>query len=248
MRLAAKVAQPMSDKLGLDQLGDVSGIGAVTVLAVLVLIVVSFAAGIVARTDLGERVSRWFENSMLGGLPQYQLLKSMAEGLAQVQNSSSLEPALVSIEDGWQLGYLLETLENGWVAVFLPQAPTPMSGNVMYFPAERVRPLGITMIQAMALVSHRRRLRRGSAWRRLEATGTRRPADANSCAGPPVSVQLRPLVCPDTPSASFRRYRGRRALGTKGIYPSSSDVPVMPARARTPRGSEGLLGYLAPKP
>jgi uncharacterized membrane protein len=154
MRLAAKVARPMSDKLGLDQLGDFSGIGAVTVLAVLVLIVVSFAAGIVARTDLGERVSRWFEHSMLGGLPQYQLLKSMAEGLAQVQNSSSLEPALVSIEDGWQLGYLLETLENGWVAVFLPQAPTPMSGNVMYFPAERVRPLDITMIQAMALVKH----------------------------------------------------------------------------------------------
>jgi uncharacterized membrane protein len=153
MRLAAKVAQPISDKLRLDQLGDLSGIGAVTVLAVLVLIVVSFAAGIVARTDLGERISRWFENSLLGGLPQYQLLKSMAEGLAHVE-STSLTPALVSIEDGWQLGYLLETLENGWVAVFLPQAPTPMSGNVMYLPAERVRPLDITMIQAMALVKH----------------------------------------------------------------------------------------------
>jgi uncharacterized membrane protein len=159
MRLAAKVAQPISDKLRLDQLGDLSGIGAVTVLAVLVLIVVSFAAGIVARTDLGGRISRWFENSLLGGLPQYQLLKSMAEGLAHVE-STSLTPALVSIEDGWQLGYLLETLENGWVAVFLPQAPTPMSGNVMYFPAERVRPLGITMIQAMTLV---KRLGVGSA-------------------------------------------------------------------------------------
>ena len=152
MRLAAKVAQPISDKLGLDQLGDFSGIGVVTVLAVLVLIVVSFAAGIVARTNLGERISRWFENSLLGGLPQYQLLKTMADGLAQVESSSSLAPALVSIEDGWQLGYLLEALENGWVAVFLPQAPTPMSGNVMYLPAERVRPLDITMIQAMSLV------------------------------------------------------------------------------------------------
>ena len=27
-----------------------------------------------------------------------------------------------------------------------------MSGNVMYFSADRVRPLGITMVQAMALV------------------------------------------------------------------------------------------------
>jgi uncharacterized membrane protein len=76
----------------------------------------------------------------------------MAEGLAHIENASSLKPALVSIEDGWQIGYLLEQLENDWVAVFLPQAPTPMSGNIMYFPANRVRSLGITMVQAMSIV------------------------------------------------------------------------------------------------
>lgn len=43
-------------------------------------------------------------------------------------------------------------LENGWLAVFLPQAPTPMSGNVMYLEADRVRPLDITMVQAMGIV------------------------------------------------------------------------------------------------
>jgi uncharacterized membrane protein len=62
------------------------------------------------------------------------------------------DPHLVSIEDGWQIGYLLEKLENDWVAVFLPQAPTPMSGDIMYLPINRVRPLGITMIQAMSIV------------------------------------------------------------------------------------------------
>jgi uncharacterized membrane protein len=36
--------------------------------------------------------------------------------------------------------------------VFLPQAPTPMSGNIMYFQANRVRPLGITMVQAISIV------------------------------------------------------------------------------------------------
>ena len=39
------------------------------------------------------------------------------------------------------------------VVVFLPQqAPTPMSGNIMYLPADRVRPLGISMMQAMSIV------------------------------------------------------------------------------------------------
>jgi uncharacterized membrane protein len=128
----------------------VGGVGVVTIFAVLVLIFVSFIA--VARTPVGGRMSRWFDNSLLGSLPQYQLVKSMAEGLAQVESTSGVKPALVSIEGGWQIGYLLEPLENGWVAVFLPQAPAPMSGNVMYFPADRVRPLGITMVQAMALM------------------------------------------------------------------------------------------------
>ena len=116
------------------------------------LVLISFVAGIVARTAIGGRLSRWSEASLLGRLPHYQLIKSMAEGLAHIESASSLKPALVSIEDGWQIGYLLEQLENDWVAVFLPQAPTPMSGNIMYFPANRVRSLDITMVQAMSIV------------------------------------------------------------------------------------------------
>lgn len=149
MRLAGKVAKPISEFLPVDA---VVGVGGVTVLSALVLVFISFFAGFVARTNAGKRIMRWSENSLLGGLPQYQLVKSMAEGLAHVESAESVHPALVSIEGGWQIGYLLEPLENGWVTVFLPQAPTPMSGNVMYLPADRVRPLGITMLQAMAIV------------------------------------------------------------------------------------------------
>jgi len=71
---------------------------------------------------------------------------------SHVESAHGASPVLVSIEGGWQIGYLLEPLANGWVTVFLPQAPTPMSGNVMYLPADRVRPLGISMVQAVAIV------------------------------------------------------------------------------------------------
>jgi len=69
----------------------------------------------------GRNLMRWSENSFLGGLPQYRLVKSVAEGLAQIENAEDLKPALVNIEDAWQIGYLLETLQKDWVAVFLPQ-------------------------------------------------------------------------------------------------------------------------------
>ena len=154
LRLATSVAQPISKALHLDQLGDLAGIGITTVVGVILLVVVSFAAGLVARTSIGGRISGWFEGSLLSALPQYQMLKSMTEGLAQIEADTGIRPALISIEDGWQIGYILERLENDWLAVFLPQAPTPMSGNVMYLEADRVRPLGITMVQAMAIVKH----------------------------------------------------------------------------------------------
>jgi uncharacterized membrane protein len=129
-----------------------AGIGAATVLSVLMLVLISFAAGIVARTAAGRRIARWSENTLLNRFPQYQLMKSAAEGLVHIESASGLKPALVSIEDGWQIGYLIEQLENDWVAVFLPQAPTPRSGNIRYLSADRVRPLGITMVQAISIV------------------------------------------------------------------------------------------------
>lgn len=151
MQLVEKIVRPISNYLPVEA---VVGVWGETLLAAVVLILVSLVAGLVARTNVGRRIMRWFENSLLGGLPQYQMVKSMAEGLAHVESAEGVDPALVSIEGGWQIGYLLEPLDNGWVTVFLPQAPTPMSGNVMYLPADRVRPLDITMVQAMAIVKH----------------------------------------------------------------------------------------------
>ena len=152
LKLAGKVIQPISHSLNFDR--AVTGISVATVLAVTLLIAVSFAAGIVARTNTGRRISGWVESSFLGGLPQYQMVKSMGEGLAQIEGAQDLKPALIGVDAGWQIGYLLEILENDWVAVFVPQAPTPTAGTVMYLPANRIRPLNISMLQARSIVKH----------------------------------------------------------------------------------------------
>jgi uncharacterized membrane protein len=157
MRLALKIAQPLAEFL---PMADVAGVAVVTLLSALALLVIAFLAGIAARTASGRRISQWFEDSLLGGIPQYQLMKSMAEGLVQLENSTRVKPVLVSREGGWQIGYLLETSERDWVTVFLPMAPTPMAGNVMFLPAARVRALDIPMGEAMSIV---KRMGAGSA-------------------------------------------------------------------------------------
>src|SRR5215475_3136931 len=155
MKIAVKAALPISHALHFDQMGKVAGVGIVSAMAVALLILVSFVAGVVARTKVGGRISAWFEKSFLGGLPQYQMVKSMAQGLAQAESSSDeFKPILVNAEGGWQIGYLLETLDNDWVAVFVPQAPTPLAGNVIYYPVNRVRPLNISMLQARTIIKN----------------------------------------------------------------------------------------------
>src|SRR5215217_2702184 len=99
IKLAATVAKPMADTLEGEGWGDVAGIGLVTVLSALVLVVVSFGAGLVARTYVGARLTRRFENSALGRLPHDQMLKSMAEGLVQLESATGIKPALINIED-----------------------------------------------------------------------------------------------------------------------------------------------------
>jgi Fe2+ transport system protein B len=77
------VAHPISELLTLDKVIGPAGEQA---LAVLMLLVISIAAGLIARTIAGRSIMRWSENSFFGGLPQYRLVKSMAEGLAQIES------------------------------------------------------------------------------------------------------------------------------------------------------------------
>ena len=57
LRLVKRIAEPISHSLRLDQLGAAAGVGAATVLPAVVLVLIAFAAGIVARTAVGRRIT-----------------------------------------------------------------------------------------------------------------------------------------------------------------------------------------------
>jgi len=66
----------------------------------------------------------------------------------------------------------MEPLQRRLVSVFLPQTPTPRSGNVMYFSADRVLLLNRTMVEAGTIV---KRIGVGSGAAHFEApTSSRR--------------------------------------------------------------------------
>lgn len=150
LEMARKVADPVAALFPAHQF---AGVAVGTIVAALVLLVVAFVAGLLARTDAGRALTQWIGDSLLGNLPQYRVVTTMAEGLTKVEQGQGLAPVLVCLDDAWQLGYALpEPMPAGWTAVFIPQSPTPMSGNVVYARASRVRPLDIGMPMAAKLV------------------------------------------------------------------------------------------------
>ena len=157
LQFAGKVAKPIAALLPISHVG---GVAVATLLAAAILLLIAFLAGLLSRTAIGRGVTHWFEESILGALPQYRMVKSLAAGLTQVESGDGMQPVLMRGDEGWMLGYQMEELPGGWRVVFLPASPTPMSGNVLYVEAARVRALDITMREAMQLV---KRLGIGSA-------------------------------------------------------------------------------------
>lgn len=156
LRIAAKPAAKIATFFPAHQY---AGVAVATLVGVALLVFVAFLAGLVARTPPGRRFAAWIESSLLGALPPYRMAKSVAEGLVQVEGSETVQPVLVPCDAGWQVGLVFERWGD-WLAVFLPSAPTPMSGSVVYVHVATARPLHVPVSGVLAV---QKRLGTGSA-------------------------------------------------------------------------------------
>ncbi len=146
LKLAAKLAAPVAG-LFPDVLGG--RVAAADAVAVMLLLAVAFVAGLLARTGAGQRVMRWFENSLLGSLPQFNFVRGIAESMGENQK---VEVVLVPTDAGWNLGFVFEPGPGPWQAVFIPGAPAWTAGAVAWARADNIRPAGLNFAQAVLVL------------------------------------------------------------------------------------------------
>ncbi len=146
---AKAIAGPISDKLPQVVL---FGAGTASLVAILLLVTICFLAGMFARTSVGHKIRSSVDTSIISHIPAYQMLKSMVEGMAEIQSSGNVRSGLARIEDAWQPALVLEELGNGLFTVFVPQAPTPMSGSIFYLTADRVKMLDVPISRVLMCV------------------------------------------------------------------------------------------------
>jgi uncharacterized membrane protein len=113
------------------------------------LIIVSFVLGLLALTRPARATVSWLEGAILSKIPGYTLLKGAGESFLGQERGVRYPLILVRTRESWQFGFLVERLEDGHVAVYLPGAPNPLSGSVMFMSPERIRPCDVPVAAAL---------------------------------------------------------------------------------------------------
>ena len=125
------------------------------IIALALLIGISFVLGLIMLSDTGRRFGNWIERLILGRLPAYNAIKSLTKGFADSQEESSFKPAMLkSAEGNKEFVYIVEDHGDGNLTVMLPWAPTPFAGSVKIVPHDRVEPLTVGMGQLTETLSH----------------------------------------------------------------------------------------------
>ena len=124
----------------------------------LIIVVLCFVAGLLARTRLARRLVQLLETGLLDKIPGYSLLKDISEDVAVPKDRSAHNAVLVRLDDAWQLGLRVEDLtDHKHVVVFIPDAPTPQTGSVLVVASDRVRPTNIPALKLFSCLKHRGR-------------------------------------------------------------------------------------------
>jgi uncharacterized membrane protein len=156
LEVTNKLSAPLAGLLPIDSVG---GLAVVKLLALVILVLICFVAGLAARTALAGKFVTSLETNVLGKIPAYTLLKSKAESVLRPEDIGGIRPVLGRFDDSWQLAFEIERMAGGKVVVFLPGAPDPWSGSVCVMTEDRITPLDMTVKSAADIM---KRLGKGS--------------------------------------------------------------------------------------
>jgi uncharacterized membrane protein len=123
------------------------------ILAILVLAVICFIAGLIVPTRAGLRAKNAIERRVPQRLPGYTLLRGLAGRVTGQADEPSFAPALAEIEEALVPALIVEKLEDGSYTVLVPSVPTPMAGAIYILPPERVHPVDVPFTVALKMFS-----------------------------------------------------------------------------------------------
>jgi uncharacterized membrane protein len=150
------IVAPLAGWVRLDLVG---GIRSSKLLAIGLIVLFCFLAGLFARTALARKGIDLLESTVLSYIPGYEFMKGMGESILGIEEKQEYEVVFARIEDAWRIGFVTERIKGGRFAVFVPDAPHPWSGSLFFMTEDRIKPIDIPHTSALKCL---RRLGAGS--------------------------------------------------------------------------------------
>jgi uncharacterized membrane protein len=122
-------------------------------LSLLLVLLVCFIIGAAVRTSAGRAARERFEKSLFERIPGYALVRSLTQQLAGTSEENVWKPAFAEIEDALVPAFIIEEFDDGRYTIFVPSAPTPLSGSVYILTPERVHPIDVPFTSAIKSLS-----------------------------------------------------------------------------------------------
>lgn len=140
----------LGKQLGLD---SSLGVGAVILLALLVLLILVYIIGALIRTRIGSWTYEKFERNLLSQIPGYKIVSSVLKGF--VETNDSYLPAMIRLYDPGTavLGFVMEKNDNDTLTVFVPSTPAMTMGHVHIVVRERVTLLDASHIDVVSSIT-----------------------------------------------------------------------------------------------
>ncbi len=149
LEITGAIAKPIAHVLPVNLIG---GLAVAQGLAILLLVLICFLAGLLARAAIARRVVDGLEVNVLSRVPAYALLKTKTQSMLSPEDVEGMSPAVVRFDNSWQIGFEIERIAGGKVTLFLPGSPDPWSGSFCMVDEDRVTPLDLSVpaVAAMA--------------------------------------------------------------------------------------------------
>jgi uncharacterized membrane protein len=151
--IVRKITDPLGEYIPIE---SVVGLQVPVLLTTVLILLTCFFAGLLANTSLAKNLVGGLEDSLLGKIPGYSLIKSMSEDIVGVEGDNANQVVLVRFDEAWQFGLKIDEISDGkLIAVFIPDSPTPQTGAFLIVNADRVQSTNLSINQVFACLKNR---------------------------------------------------------------------------------------------
>jgi uncharacterized membrane protein len=139
------VAEPLAHFLPFDSIG---GIALINIVALLIVVLICFLAGLVARSERAQNLANIVEDKIMQRIPGYMMIKGFKSAL-KPDGETDPKPVLVSFSNSKRLGLEIERVGEDRSVVYFPESPNAWSGIVKILPVECVRYIDIPVMSVI---------------------------------------------------------------------------------------------------